>query len=387
MSPESFAPCVLQVIPELETGGAERTTIDVAAALVSAGGRALVASQGGRLEGELSAAGASLYRMPAASKNPLTLIINMLRLIKIIRKEQVQIVHARSRAPAWSALWAARLTGRHFVTTYHGTYNAKGRAKRFYNSVMARGDVVIANSDFIARLVAQTYPQAEKRLRVIHRGSDITWLDPYEVSDARKEKLRTEWQLPDSSLPLVFLPGRMTWWKGQEVMIDAVQILKDRGQTDFVCVMVGDAQGRDDYVGGLKKSIRMKGLSDRVRLAGHCADMPAGLALADLVVSASIEPEAFGRIAVEAQAMGKPIIATDHGGSAETVLLGEGVATGWRVTPGDAAALADALEEALAAGPEVWQEMGRRGRANAEANFSVKQMCRKTIDVYREVAG
>ncbi|TNE36677.1 MAG: glycosyltransferase [Alphaproteobacteria bacterium] len=375
------------MIPELQAGGAERTTVDVAAALVAAGGRALVASEGGRLEEELGAAGATLFRMPAASKNPLTLITNMFRLMRIIRKEQVQIVHARSRAPAWSALWAARLTGRRFVTTYHGTYNAKGRLKKFYNSVMARGDLVIANSEFIAQIIGETYPKAAPRIRVIHRGSDIRWLDPHDVSDDRIEKLRVEWQLHQNGLPVVLLLGRMTRWKGQEVFVEAVQELDRRGIRDFVGVMVGDAQGRDDYVGNLRRMIRMNGLSERIRMAGHCADTPAAFSLADIVVSASVEPEAFGRVAVEAQAMGKPIIATDHGGSAETVLLGSDIATGWRVKPGDAVALADALEEALGAGPEVWQEMGRRGRANAEANFSVKQMCRKTIEVYRELAG
>lgn len=387
ISPESFAPTVLQVIPDLQAGGAERTTVDVAAALVEAGGIAHVASRGGRLDEQLTSGGAILHRLPMHAKNPLVVFVNIFRLLRLIRSASINIVHARSRAPAWSALLAARLAGVPFMTTYHGTYNANSRLKRFYNSVMARGDLVIANSEFIAAHVESIYPKTRGKVRVIHRGSDISWLDPADVTDVRKELLQTEWQLRGAGQPIVMLPGRLTRWKGQTTLVDAVSELERRGIEDFLVVIVGDAQGRDEYASGLRKGIRMKGLSDRVRLGGHCEDMPAAYALSTIVVSASTEPEAFGRIAIEAQAMGKPIIATDHGGSAETVLLGDDIATGWRVKPGDPVALADAIEEALAVGPEVWQEMGRRGRANAEANFSVKRMCRRTLDVYRELSG
>jgi glycosyltransferase involved in cell wall biosynthesis len=386
-SPGSFAPTVLQVIPELQAGGAERTTVDVAAALVEAGGRALVATNGGRLESQLLEGGAELIRMRAHSKNPLIIVWNAFRLWRLIGQQSVDLVHARSRAPAWSAYWAARLAKVPFVTTYHGTYKAKSKLKRFYNSIMARGDLVIANSEFIAGIIESTYPQAAGKLRVIHRGSDIQWLDPHKVSEARKETLRQDWQISNRGVPVVLLPGRLTKWKGHRVFVAAVAELVKRGAPDFIGVIVGDPQGRDNYVSELQQSIRMMGLSDRIRLAGHCEDMPAAYAVSDLILSASTEPEAFGRIAVEAQAMGRPIIASDHGGAAETVLLGEGIATGWRVVPGDTIALADAIEEALRLGPEAWQEMGARGRANAESNFSVRLMCRRTLDVYREIKG
>jgi glycosyltransferase involved in cell wall biosynthesis len=384
-NPGSYDLTVLQVIPELNAGGAERTCLDVAAALAHSGGVGLVASKGGRLEEELQDLGGHLKRLPVHSKNPITMILNIFRLRKIIRQENVAIVHARSRAPAWSAYFAAKMAKVPFVTTYHGTYNAKSRLKRFYNSIMARADVVIANSHFISDLIQQTYPDMTGQVVVIHRGSDVLKLDPDQVELRRSDELRREWRIEGYTQPIVLLPGRLTRWKGHGVFIDAISKLVKEGTGDFMAVIVGDAQGRENYKAELSKSIRMMQLSDRIRLAEHCEDMPAAYAISDIVVSASTEPEAFGRVAVEAQAMGRPIIATDHGGSAETVLIEPGSQTGWRVKPNSADALGRALQEALSLSPEQRDQLGRRGRANAEANFSVKSMCRKTLNVYKDL--
>lgn len=375
---------VLQVIPELETGGAERTTVDIAAGIVARGGRALVATHGGRLARDVQAAGGEVLLLPVHSKNPLTIIANIFRLAARIRREGINIVHVRSRAPAWSALPAARLTGARYVTTYHGTYNAKSSLKRFYNSGMARGDHVIANSAFIGDHIRKHHPGHAKHLTVIARGTDLRTHSEEAVTEGRKSALKSSWQIENNTKPLVLLPGRLTAWKGQAVLIEAVARLREKSVDDFIVILAGDPQGRDDYVKSLWDQINGAGLSDRIRMVGHCDDIPAAMALADIVVSASTEPEAFGRVAVEAQAMARPIIATDHGGAEETVVGDGPERTGWRVEPGSAEALAAALEEALALTPEERRAMGQNGRANA-ARFSVEAMVEATLDVYDQV--
>ena len=372
---------VLQVIPELDAGGAERTTLDVAAAVARAGGRALVASQGGRLDDELQALGGELIELPVQSKNPLTMIANARALAKIARSEGVDIIHARSRAPAWSALWAARNAGCAFVTTYHGAYNAKTGLKRLYNSAMARGDVVIANSEFIAEIIRATYDPPPEDIVVIPRGVDTAQLDPAAVSADRVAALRASWDL-DDALPVVLMPGRLTRWKGQAVMVDALATLIAQGGPAAQAVMPGDDQGRTDYRAELEALVAAKGLGDVVRLPGHVADMPAAYAAADVVVSSSIEPEAFGRVAVEGACMGKPVIATDHGGARETVEEGGG---GRLVPPGDADALAQALGDLLSLSPEERAAMGRRGAERARALFSVHAMQSATLEVYENL--
>lgn len=381
-STDKPAPNVLQVIPELETGGAERTTVDISKAILDVGGKALVATRGGRLQSEIEAAGGKVFNLPVHSKNPLTMLLNIFRLRRIINAEGVNIIHARSRAPAWSALAATRLTGAKFVTTYHGTYTAKSALKRFYNSAMARGDEVIANSAFIATRIRREHKGLAPSITTILRGTDMTLFDIGAVSDERCRALREAWSIPEEDQPLVLLPGRLTGWKGQKVLVEAVGLLKDRGIESFIVVLAGDPQGRDNYERDLWDLIRSLDLSSRVFMPGHCSDMPAACALADVVVSASTEPEAFGRVAVEAQAMQRPIIATDHGGTHETVINSGEMRTGWRVKPSDPGAMAEALAEALKINQEERAAMGARGRENAVANFSVEAMCRSTLDIY-----
>jgi glycosyltransferase involved in cell wall biosynthesis len=372
---------ILQVIPELDAGGAERTTVDVAKGILAAGGKAVVATRGGRLQSQIEEAGGTVITLPVHSKNPLTMLLNIFRLRRIIRTHDIDLIHVRSRAPAWSALAAARLTGISYVTTYHGTYNAKSSLKRFYNSGMARGDQVIANSDFIAARIQDQHAGLATNLTIIPRGTDLAVFDEAAIDEPRKETLRKTWSIEDNTAPLILLPGRLTAWKGQGVLIDAAAELVQRGIEDFMVIFVGDPQGRDDYVKSLWDKIRDEDLSEKVRLAGHCSDMPAAMALADIVVSASTDPEAFGRIAVEAQAMKRIIIASDHGGAEETVQVGANSRTGWRVKPGDAGALAGALEAALKLPREEKQKVVERGRENAKT-FSVEAMVASTLEVY-----
>jgi glycosyltransferase involved in cell wall biosynthesis len=373
---------ILQAIPRLDAGGAERTTIDVAHALTREGFQALVATVGGRLEPELRAAGAKVFQMPLDSKAPHVLLANASRLVNVIRREGAKIVHARSRAPAWSALAAARSTGISFVTTYHGIYNASNPLKRFYNSVMAKGDVVIANSQWTADHIVREHGTPRERIAIIHRGVDLQQFDPAGVAPNRVEAIRTAWGVAPDQL-IVLLPGRLTRWKGQLVLIDALaRLARDGTLNNTKSILAGDAQGRDAYVTELHKVIETNGLADFVKIADHVADMPAAYLASDIVVSASTDPEAFGRVAAEAGAMARPVIATDHGGARETVLDN---VSGRLTPPGDAAALGHALKTMLESGAERRRDMGGCGRAHVRANFSLEQMCARTLTVYRDL--
>jgi glycosyltransferase involved in cell wall biosynthesis len=374
---------LLQVIPRLDTGGAEQTTVDVAAAVRAAGGRSLVASMGGRMEGSLSASGTGLERMAVHSKNPLTILANALRLASLIRRRKVSLVHVRSRAPAFSAALAARITGVPLIATYHGVYNARSGLKRWYNGVMTRGEVVIANSEFTrAHVIAQHHVDPE-RVIAIPRGVDIHRFDPAAVSQARKAALAEAWGLdPADRRVKVLLAGRLTRWKGQTVAIEAAAELRARGVTDFVLILAGDSQGRAGYQAELEALARDRGVQAQVRLVGHCADMPAAYALSDIAIAPSQSPEAFGRTAVEPQVMGVPVIASDHGATCETIVPGE---TGWRVAPADVAAWADALQAAMALGAQGRPRMGQAAAARARALYSVEAMSAATLKVYAEV--
>ncbi|HEV2561855.1 MAG TPA: glycosyltransferase family 4 protein [Rhizomicrobium sp.] len=369
-------PAILQLVPSLDAGGAERTAIDVAAALVGEGYAALVASEGGRMVPELLAAGGELIELPMASKSPVTMIANARALCQIIRTRNVKLVHARSRAPAWSGLWAARRTGVPFVTTYHGIYNASNALKRFYNSGMVRGRAVIANSQWTAAHIAREYKIAPEDITVIHRGVDLAKFDPANVSLERVAQLRAQWGVGENDL-VILLPGRLTRWKGQLVLIEALSKLKPANTRT---ILAGDAQGRDAYESELRNAIAVAGLN--VFIAGHVSDMAAAYLVADIVVSASTDPEAFGRVAAEAGAMSRPVIATDHGGARETILRG---ASGELVTPGDADALARALERMIAAGPQTRAAMGAAARVHIAENFTRERMCTDTLALYRRL--
>lgn len=373
-------PTILQVLPSLVTGGVERGTVEITDAITRAGGRALVASEGGRLVPAIEAAGGRHVCLPLAAKNPAVIWSNAGRLESLIRSEGVSIVHARSRAPAWSAWLACQRTRARFVTTYHGTYSESLPLKRQYNSVMARGEIVIAASRFIADLIHSRHRVPPARIRVIPRGIDPAVFDPGAVAPDRSARLATEWKLPPA-MRVVMLPGRLTAWKGQTVLLNALARLRRR---DVCVVLVGSDQGRTRYTDQLLLQARRLGVADRVRLAGDCHDMPAALLLADVVVHASTEAEAFGRVVIEAQAMGRAVIASDLGGPVETVEQG---VTGWRVPPGDAAALAAAINYALDLPPGALQSLAAAARGSVLRTATVGAMQDATLAVYRDVLG
>ena len=376
---------VLQIIPELEAGGAERTAVDIAAGLANVGARALVATEGGRLVGELQAKGGIWAPFPASTKNPLAMLLNVRRLAKLCLDEGVAIVHARSRSPAWVALGAARALNLPFVTTYHGSYSGRSSVKVLYNSVMARGDIVIANSHYTGGLIRAAYPEAGERIRVIHRGTDLGVFSPSAVEPERVEVLRNLWAVAPHER-VVLLAARLTGWKGQRVLIEAAARLKAQGLSDTAFILAGDPQRRDAYARELDTLIKQRGLEGIVRRVGHCTDMPAAFLAASVVTVPSTQPEAFGRSAVEAQAMGAPVIVSDLGAVPETVRTSPDVApgerTGWQVPAGDAAALADAVGGALTLGASAREALATRARRHVERHFSLERMVADTLDVY-----
>ncbi len=369
----SDPPVVLQVLPSLHTGGVERGTVEIAQALTEAGGVAIVTSAGGRMVPLIESAGGLHVALPLMTKNPLGVWRNADRLETLIRQHRVSIVHARSRAPAWSAWLACRRTGVPFVTTYHGTYSESLPFKRHYNAVMARGQIVIAASRYIASLVTARHRVDPARIRVIPRGVDPSVFDPDAISVDRVARLAHDWRLPDGAR-IVVLPGRLTAWKGHAILLDAIARL---GLRDVVCVLVGSHQGRHDYARQLEQQAVRLGIAARLRLVGQCDDMPAALQLSDLVIHASTQPEAFGRVVVEAQAMRRPVIAADLGGPVETVRHG---VTGWRVAPGDPDALAAAIARVLDLDPAEREAVGQRARASVPTVHAMQQDTLKVYD-------
>jgi glycosyltransferase involved in cell wall biosynthesis len=366
---------VLQVLPKLDTGGAERVAVEIAEALTNAGHRALIACDGGALTQAALRAGAEMVPMKLHTKSPLAIRRNAGRLARLMQDQNVDIIHAHSRAPAWSAYWAARRSGKKFVTTYHGSYQENAPFKRNYNEIMAAGDRVIAVSAFIAERIRSMHPDIGEKLSVVPGGVDPVKFDPAAVLGDRAARLAQNWRL-QLGAPTVMLPGRLTSWKGQMVMITALATMRHK---DAVLVLAGSDQGRARYTQSLIAHAQKLGVADRLRLAGHVEDMPAAMMLADIVVNASTEPEAFGRTIVEAQAMARIVIAADHGGARETIRDGD---TGLLFPPGDAEALAAAIDRALDLPLDGRIAWGRHARAVVREYYSVAAMQAAMLEVY-----
>ncbi len=373
---------VLQIVPSMDQGGVERGVLEITEAIVRAGGRALVASAGGQLLPRVTRAGGEVIAMNVASKNPVNLWQNARLLARLIRDLGVDIVHARSRAPAWSAYWAARRTATPFVTTWHGVYRENLPFKRRYNAVMARGRPVIAVSDYVRRLVIQRHGVAPEDVVTIPRGADTAVFAEEAVGNERTVKLAEQWGLLDDPRPVIMLPGRLTCRKGAEDLIEAARSLRARRGGDFLVLLVGEGEAR--FEAALQRRIERLGLGASVHLVGGCADMPAALKLASVVVAPSREPEAFGRAIVEAQAMGRPVIAADHGGARETVSHGD---SGWLYPPGDVTRLTIELDKALNLDPSARAHVGLAARARVHSRYTVAAMQRATLEVYERVAG
>ncbi len=383
---------ILQIIPELKTGGAEKSVVEMTEAVVDAGGQSLVVTEGGALCADVEAKGGRVVLMPVASKNPWKIYQNGLKIARLIRDENVSLVHARSRAPAWSGLMAARKSGVPFVTTYHGAYNQKSAIKGFYNGVMARGDWVIANSRFTAELINKRHNPDPSKVQVIYRGVDVDEIDRAAISKTRLDEMRRAWGLNDPALAdkkIILHAARLTEWKGQRDVIEAARQLKLRGDDRALMILAGSAQGRTAYENDLKELIRVGGLEKHVRLVGHVNDMGAAYALADIVVVASSEAEAFGRAAAEAQAMGCPVIATDIGAPPEFLNLGQGEtrATAWLVPVANGAKIAERIVDILELTPDELAEMAVIARRYISEKFTTRLMQKQTIEVYERLLG
>ncbi|MBR1778861.1 MAG: glycosyltransferase family 4 protein [Alphaproteobacteria bacterium] len=380
MTAEQKTPVILQILPRLETGGVERGTLEIASALKEAGWTSIVVSGGGRLVRDLEKMGTEHITLPAYSKNYFVMRKNALRLAQIIAERNVDIVHARSRAPAWSAKWACEMTGVPLLTTFHGAYNiGPFKIKKKYNKVMTDGVLTIAVSNFIKQHILSNYETVEAdKIRVVHRGADAERFDISKVSQERIIALSQKWRLPED-LPVIMLPGRLTRWKGQLVLLEALSKMQHK---DLRCLFVGSDQGRKRYRRELERKVKKLGLSGTVQIVDHCSEMDVAYMLSDIVVSASTDPEAFGRVVPEAQAMGRIVIGPNHGGATETIHDGE---TGFLFEPGNAGDLAQKLDIALSMTPEDKKRMTEKAVASVRSEFSKALMCAKTLDVYREI--
>ena len=371
---------VLQILPALETGGVERGTVEIAKALTAAKIPNLVVSSGGRYVYDLKKMGVKHIELPVQSKNPFRMILTARRLRKVIRDEGVTIVHARSRAPAWVAKIALRKCPNvHFLTTFHGTYGLSGGfLKKAYNRVMLSGQLVISISNFITHHIVTNYGFDTSKIRLVYRGADVEKFNPAKVSSDRVYELAGQWQIPPDK-PVILLPGRLTRWKGQLVLLEALSLMKNKAVT---CLFVGSDQGRTDYYQQMKQAIDKLSPQTTVLMKDHCNDMPLVYMLSDIVVSASTDPEAFGRVIPEAQAMGRIVIGSDHGGATETIQDGK---TGFLVPPSDARALAKKLDEVLQMSIMERKKMSADAIKSVRDYFSIEQMCRKTLAVYKEL--
>lgn len=380
---------ILQIVPDLQSGGAERATVDVAEALSRVGARCLVASRGGRMVSELQSKGGVWAPFPAATKNPFAMALNSVQLARIIRDEGVDIVHARSRAPAWVAYYAARQTGAKLVTTYHSAYGGESSIKLRYNAIMSTGDAVIAISEYAAQRIRELHPESAERVVVVPRGADLRAFSPAAVDRRRVERLRAAWGVGPHDR-VVLLPSRLSARKGHAVLIEAAKRLIKEGFSDLRVIFAGDPHS-DSFRRAIEAQIEQAGVRDVVRNVGYCEDMPAAYMAAAVIVAPATEPEAFGRIAVEAQAMGALVIISDMGAAPEIVLAPpqtpRHLATGWRTPPGDPLALADALAEALSMTASARDDLALRARRNVQDRFSVEEMQRATLQVYERLLG
>ena len=376
---------VLQVIPKLGYGGAETGCYDIAHYLPENNCKTFIVTSGGELTKFIDKEKVKLIRLPVHSKNPLLIILNSIFLIGIILFFNITIVHARSRAPGWSCLLATKLTGRKFVTTFHGTYNFSGKIKKFYNSVMVRSDLIIAGSNFIFSHIKENYSEffkLKKKFLVIFRGINVDYFDPSTKLEINEKKLLQKWDISKEK-KIILVPGRLTSWKGQEVLIEAINLVKiELGYEAFHVVILGSDQGRDLYKKKLVRLVEQYRLNNQVKFIENCKDMALAYHVSDIVISPSIEPEAFGRVAVEAQSMGKLIIASNIGGSNETIINGK---TGFLFEAGDKSSLSKKIIQAITMDETSLKLIGKEGRKNIIKKFNVEKMCFSTYSEYKRL--
>jgi len=369
---------VLQVLPHLNSGGLVSGAIEVSEALQKSGMRSFVASEGGRREREIIRTGGKVFNFSLGSKNPLIIFLNIYKLSRIIKKYKINIIHARSRAPAWSAYFAAKKMGIPFVTTFHGTYSIQNNLKKKYNSIMVKADKVIAISSFINKHILSNYKVDQEKVVTVYRGINIEKYDYLKVSNERLIAFSKKFNIPEDSF-VILLPGRITRWKGHILLIEAISKLQ---RSDIICLFVGDLQGRNKYFAELNKTIDKFKLKNNFRIISNQSDMALIYKLSDVVVSASLEPEAFGRVVAEAQAMGRPTVAVNHGGGPEIIIDG---VTGWLFRPGDANDLAEKINKALNLNIDDRKKMSVKAIERAKLNFNNEMMCAKKLNIYAEL--
>ncbi len=376
---------VLQVIPKLGYGGAETGCYDIAHYLAEKNCKSFIVTSGGELIKFIDKKKVKLIRLPVQSKNPILMLINSLILIGIILFYNISIVHARSRAPAWSCWLATKLTNKKFVTTFHGTYNFKGNFKKFYNSVMVRSNLIIAGSNFIFSHIKDNYSElidVKKKFLVIFRGINVDYFDPSTKLETDEDRLLKNWEIKKDR-KIILMPGRLTSWKGQELFLEAVNLVNiELGYEAFYVVVLGNDQGRNLYKKKLIRMVEQHRMSKQVKFIDHCKDMALAYKVSDIIVSASIEPEAFGRVAVEAQSMKKLIIASNIGGSNETIIDEK---TGLLFESGDAKSLSHKLIKGLTMDETSLKIMGNEGRKNIMKKFNVEKMCYSTYSEYKRL--
>ena len=376
---------VLQVIPKLGYGGAETGCYDIAHYLSENNCGSFIVTSGGELLKFVNKKKVKVIRLPVNSKNPILIFFNFLALIGIILFNNISIVHARSRAPAWSCFLATMITGRKFVTTFHGTYNFKNNFKKFYNSVMVRSSLIIAGSNFIFSHIKENYSKYldnKKKLLVIFRGINVDYFDPTTKLESDEKKLLTKWEI-EKDKKIILLPGRLTSWKGQELFIEAINLVNtELGYEAFYGIILGSDQGRDLYKKKLIRLTEQYRMMNQIKFIDSCKDMALAYKVSDIVVSASIEPEAFGRVAVEAQSMEKPIIASNIGGSNETIIEDK---TGFLFESGNSKALSQKILKVLSLDETSLKTIGIEGRKNIIQKFNVEKMCFSTYSEYKRI--
>ena len=376
---------VLQVIPKLGYGGAETGCFDIAHYLFENNCSSFLITNGGPLTKFINKKKVKYIRLPVNSKNPIIMLLNTILISVIIIFYNIDIIHARSRAPAWSCFLASKITRKKFVTTFHGTYNFKSKIKKFYNSVMLRSDLVIAGSNFIFSHIKENYKEYlnnSKKFLVIFRGINIDYFDASTTFTEDEDKLFKSWNL-EVEKKTILLPGRITEWKGHEMFIEAMNKINIQlGHKSFKAVILGSDQGRDLYKKKLIRLVEQYRMNDQIKFVDHCENMPLAYKICDLIVSTSIEPEAFGRIAVEAQSMEKPIIASNLGGSKETIVNNK---TGILFDAGDSDDLSKKIIEFFNFDKSTIEQMGKEGRKNVSAKFNVEKMCFSTYSEYKKL--
>ena len=376
---------VLQVIPKLGYGGAETGCYDLAHYLSENNCSSYIVTSGGELTKYINKKKVKLIKLPVHSKNPILIFFNSIILVFIILFYNISIVHARSRAPAWSCLFATKITKRKFVTTFHGTYNFNNLIKKFYNSVMVRSDLIIAGSNFIFSHINSNYSKylnLKKKFLVIFRGINVDYFDPTTTLETEENKLLLSWDLKKEK-KILLMPGRLTTWKGQEIFIEALNLVNQEfGYEAFYAIILGNDQGRDIYTKKIKRLAEQYRLTKQLRFIAHCDNMPLAYKISDLVFSTSIEPEAFGRVSVEAQSMEKPIIASDIGGSNETIMDNK---TGFLFKAGNPESLSKKIVEVLNLRESTLKSMGIEGRKNVISKFNVEKMCFSTYSEYKKL--